>query len=205
MVLLLRAEGGEKESHFGLVALEDGRPTEAETMILPLTPDESLVVDVARGLDSGSMIEQAHRILMQALYGVGKDKEECNVEGFVWACVLAILCVSFRLEVFRGTAGESMTRGVRRGLAVPFMGVRPRDIKDELSVGDGTCKVAVVRELEVDVTLANAVSTLEEGRGMGEEKRPRILGRRGLSAAGACPGRSGAPRAPAASSMRSTS
>ena len=41
---------------------EDIRATEAETMILPRTPDEALVVDVARALDSGSMIEQAHRI-----------------------------------------------------------------------------------------------------------------------------------------------
>jgi hypothetical protein len=65
VVPLLRAEGGEKESQFGLVAPEDGRPSDAEAMILPLTPDEALA-DVARGLDSGSMIEQAHRILMQA-------------------------------------------------------------------------------------------------------------------------------------------
>jgi len=41
-------------------------------MILPRTPDEALVVDVAlRGLDSGSMIEQAYRILMQVPYSVG--------------------------------------------------------------------------------------------------------------------------------------
>jgi hypothetical protein len=40
-------------------------------MILPRTPDESLVVDIARGLDSGSMVEQAHRILMQVSYSVG--------------------------------------------------------------------------------------------------------------------------------------
>jgi hypothetical protein len=52
MVPLLRAEGGEKEPQVGLVAPEDGRPTEAEAMILPLTPDEALVVDVTRGLDS---------------------------------------------------------------------------------------------------------------------------------------------------------
>jgi len=32
MVPLLRAEGGEKESQVGLVAPEDGRPTEAEVM-----------------------------------------------------------------------------------------------------------------------------------------------------------------------------
>ena len=82
-VPLLRAEGGEKESQFGLVAPEDGRPTEAEMMILPLTPDEALVVDVARGLDSGSMIEQAHRILMQTPYGVGYSREE-GVEGSPW-------------------------------------------------------------------------------------------------------------------------
>jgi len=36
-----------------LVTPEDGRPTEAQAMILPLTPDEALVVDVARGRDSG--------------------------------------------------------------------------------------------------------------------------------------------------------
>ena len=60
MVPLLRAEGSEEESQFGLVVPEDVRPSEAETMILPRTPDESLIVDVARGLDSGNMIEQAH-------------------------------------------------------------------------------------------------------------------------------------------------
>jgi hypothetical protein len=43
MVPLRRAEGGEKEPQVGLVAPDDGRPTEAETMILPLTADEALV------------------------------------------------------------------------------------------------------------------------------------------------------------------
>jgi len=37
MVPLLRAEGGEQEFQAGLVASEDGRPPEAEMMILPLT------------------------------------------------------------------------------------------------------------------------------------------------------------------------
>jgi len=88
VVPVLRAEGGEKESQFGLVAPEDGRPTEAETMIHPFTLDEALVVDVARGLDGGStVIEQAHR------RRVGYHREEGNVEGFIWACVLAILSV----------------------------------------------------------------------------------------------------------------
>jgi hypothetical protein len=139
---LLRAEGGEKESQFGLVAPKDVRPTEAETMILPLTPDEALVVDIARGLDNGSMTEQAHRILMQVPYSVGDHREEGNVEGFVWACVLAILSVGIR---FRCPApGRCAGLGVR---------VRPRDIEDELAVADDAGEVAVVRELEVDVAL----------------------------------------------------
>ena len=86
MVPLLRAEGSEEES---LVVPEDVRPSEAETMILPRTPDESLVVDVARGLDSGSMIEQAPRILMQVSYSVGYHREEGNVEGL---CMVVCAC-----------------------------------------------------------------------------------------------------------------
>jgi len=71
LVPLLRAEGGEEESQVGLVVPEDIRATEAETMILLRTPDEALVVDVARDLDGGSMIEQAHRILMSTFeYGM---------------------------------------------------------------------------------------------------------------------------------------
>jgi hypothetical protein len=62
MVPLLRAEGCEKEPQVGLVASEGGRPTEAEAAVLPPTPDEALVVDVARGMDGGSMIEQAHML-----------------------------------------------------------------------------------------------------------------------------------------------
>jgi len=56
------------------------------------------VVDVARGLDSCTMMEQAHSILMKAADGVGYYREESNVEGFVWAYVLAILSVSFCRE-----------------------------------------------------------------------------------------------------------
>jgi len=91
VVPLLRADGSEEESQVGLVLPEDVRPSEAETMILPRTPDEALVVDVARGLDRDSMKEQAHRILMQVPYSVGYHREEGIVEGFVWVCVLAIL------------------------------------------------------------------------------------------------------------------
>jgi len=94
VVPLLRAEGGEEESLFGLVAPEEVRPTEAETMILPLTPDEVLVVDVARGPDSGSMIEQAHRILMQVPYSVG-------------------LVLTFCINSTRGRGGHESPRWIR--------------------------------------------------------------------------------------------
>jgi len=42
-----RGRRGEKELQVGLVASEDGRPPEAEAMILPLTLDEAFVVDSA--------------------------------------------------------------------------------------------------------------------------------------------------------------
>jgi len=66
----------------------------AETMILPRTPDESLVVDVARGLDSGSMIEQAHRVLMHVSYSVGYHREEGNVEFYFPHNTIPHACVS---------------------------------------------------------------------------------------------------------------
>ena len=68
---------------------EDVRSSEAEAVILPRTPDESLVVDVARGLDSGSMIEQAHRVLMHVAYSVGYHWEEGNVKGL---CMVVCAC-----------------------------------------------------------------------------------------------------------------
>jgi hypothetical protein len=142
VVPLLRAEGGEEDSRFGLEVPEDVRPSEAETMILPRTPDEALVVDVARGLDRGSMKEQAHRILMQVPYSVGYHREEGNVEGFVWVCVLAILSVGLRFQC--PAPGWCAGLGVR---------VLPRDIEDELTVADDAGEVAIFRELEVEVAL----------------------------------------------------
>jgi hypothetical protein len=44
-------------------------------MILPLTPDEALIVDVTRGLDGGTMIEQAH-VLVETASGVGDHREQ---------------------------------------------------------------------------------------------------------------------------------
>ena len=61
VVPLLCAQGREEEAQISLVAPEDVGPAEAEAVILPRTPDEPLVFDVARGLDGGSMIEQTHQ------------------------------------------------------------------------------------------------------------------------------------------------
>ena len=96
MVPLLGAQGRKEEAKVSLVAPEDVGPAEAETVILARTPDEPLVVDVA--LDGGSMIEQTHRIRMHASYRVGDYREEGDVLGSVWLCVLAILGVGLVLE-----------------------------------------------------------------------------------------------------------
>ena len=42
----MRAEGREEEADVGLEAAEGGRTPEAEAMVLPLAPDEALVVNV---------------------------------------------------------------------------------------------------------------------------------------------------------------
>jgi len=43
-------EGGEEEPLVGLIATEDGRPAKSDAIILALTLNEALVVDVTRGL-----------------------------------------------------------------------------------------------------------------------------------------------------------
>ena len=74
-VPLKGAQGRKEEAKVSLVAPEDVGPAEAEAVILARPPDEPLVVDVARGLDSGSMIEQAHRILMQVETRAGSTRQ----------------------------------------------------------------------------------------------------------------------------------
>ena len=81
---LLCTEGGEKEPQVGLMKTEDSRPTESDAMVLALTPDEALVVDVTRGLDrrwrSGQRTASSRRrptvsaitgrkAMLRALYG----------------------------------------------------------------------------------------------------------------------------------------
>ena len=142
VVPLLGAQGRKEEAKVSLVAPEDVGPAEAEAVILPRTPDEPLVVDVARGLDSGSMIEQTHRIRMQVSYSVGDYREEGNVLGFVWLCVLAILRVGLVLQELSPVCDTEL--GVR---------VRPSDVNDEFLVADDAGEVAACRELDIDVAL----------------------------------------------------
>jgi len=111
-------------------------------VILPRTPDEPLVVDVARGLDRGSMIEQAHRVFMHVAYSVGYQREKGNVKGFVWLCVFAILIGGL---IFQGLTPEwAADLGVR---------VLPSHIDDERAAANDACEVTVFRKLDVDVAL----------------------------------------------------
>ena len=76
VVPLLGAQGRKEEAKVSLVAPEDVGPAETEAVILARPPDEPLVVDVARGLDGGGVIEQAHHIRMHVSYRVGDYREE---------------------------------------------------------------------------------------------------------------------------------
>ena len=76
---------------------EDVRPSEAEPMIFPRTPrtpDEPLVVDVTRGLDSGSMREQAH-LLWCLLFVLIRHGLSYGAYFLYW-CLLLVLINSTR-------------------------------------------------------------------------------------------------------------
>ena len=79
------------------------------------------------------MIEQAHRILMQVSYSVGYHREEGNVEGFVWLCVLAILSGGLFFQDL--TPEWSADLGVR---------VLPSYIDDELAAANDAGEVTVL-------------------------------------------------------------
>ena len=53
---LLRAESSEKEAHVSLEATKDGCTPIAKAMVLPRSSDETLVVDIAGGLNGISFI-----------------------------------------------------------------------------------------------------------------------------------------------------
>ena len=56
------AQGREEEAQISLVAPEDVGPAEAEEVILPLPPDEPLVVDVSRWLRELLVIKRNHEV-----------------------------------------------------------------------------------------------------------------------------------------------
>ncbi len=73
MVPLLCAQCSEEEAQVGLVAPEDVGPAEAETLILPRTPDEPLVVDERgrRGRRRGERRGEGAKALGEGGVGVG--------------------------------------------------------------------------------------------------------------------------------------
>jgi len=144
VVPLLGAQGRKEEAKVSLVAPEDVGPAETEAVILARPPDEPLVVDVAGGLDGSGVIEQTHHIRMHVSYRVGDYREEGDVLGSVWLCVLAVLGVGFVLEELAPDPDGDATLGVR---------MRPSDVDDEVGVADDAGEVAAGRELDVDVAL----------------------------------------------------
>ena len=142
VVPLLGAQGRKEEAKVSLVLPEDVGPAETKAVIFARPPDEPLVVDVARGLDGGGVIEQAHHIRMHVSYRIGDYREESDVLGSVWLCVLAVLGVGFVLEEL-APEGDA-TLGVR---------MRPSDVDDEVGFSDDAGEVAAGRELDVDVAL----------------------------------------------------
>ena len=91
---LLRAESGEKEAEISLEATKDGCMPIAKAMVLPRSPDEALVVDIAGGLNGGDVIKQANGIPVKAASRVGNHGEKGDVKTLVWFGVLSILSVS---------------------------------------------------------------------------------------------------------------
>ena len=91
---LLRAESGEKEAQVCLEATKDGCTPIAKAMVLPRSPDETLFVDIAGGLNGGDVIKQANGILMKTASRVGNHGKKGDIETLVWFGVLSILVVS---------------------------------------------------------------------------------------------------------------
>ena len=61
---LERAESREKEAEIGLEATKNGCAPIAKVVVLPLPPDEALVVDVTGGLNGSDLTKQANGILV---------------------------------------------------------------------------------------------------------------------------------------------
>ena len=101
-VPLLRAESRQEEAEVGLEATKNGCTPIAKVVVLPRSPDEALIVDVARGLNGCDVIKQADCILVKTASCVGDHGEKGNVKALVWFRVLNILGISTWLQVCRG-------------------------------------------------------------------------------------------------------
>ena len=87
---LLRAESGQKE----VEATKDGCTPIAKAMVLPRSPDEALVVDIALGLNGCDVVKQANGVLVKTASRVGNHGEEGDVKTLVWRRVLSVFLVS---------------------------------------------------------------------------------------------------------------
>ena len=91
---LLRIESRKKEAEISLETTKNGSAPIAKVVVLPRSPDEALVVDIACGLNGGDVIKQANGILVKTASGVGNHGEKGDVESLVWFGMLSILVVS---------------------------------------------------------------------------------------------------------------
>ena len=91
---LLRTKRCKKEAKVRLEATKDGCTPIAKAVVLPRSPDEALVVDIACGLNGGDVIKQANGILVKTASGVGNHGEKGDVKAVVWFHVLRVLVVS---------------------------------------------------------------------------------------------------------------
>ena len=77
---LLRAESRKKEAEISLKATKNGCTPIAKVMVLPRSPDEALIVDIARGLNGCDVIKQADGVLVKTASRVGNHREEGDVK-----------------------------------------------------------------------------------------------------------------------------
>ena len=78
-----RSPTGSQESHRGarstLPPTKDGCTPIAKAVVLPRSPDEALVVDIAGGLKGDDMIKQANGVLVKTASRVGNHGEKGDV------------------------------------------------------------------------------------------------------------------------------
>ena len=91
---LLRTKSCKKEAKVRLEATKDGCTPIAKAMVLPRSPDEALVVDIASGLNGCDVVKQANGVLVKTASRVGYHREEGDLKTLIWRRVLIVLLVS---------------------------------------------------------------------------------------------------------------